>query len=117
MTYNVAFSPRARDQLIKLDAYIAEAASPDIAERYTDAVTDFCYSLSTFPERGTRRDDIRPGLRITNYRKRTVIAFAVDTEAGQVSILGIFYGGQDYETVLNEDEAGRESGVMDVIPG
>jgi hypothetical protein len=28
------------------------------------------------------RDDVRPGLRITNYKKRTVIAFDVD--AGQV---------------------------------
>jgi plasmid stabilization system protein ParE len=47
-----------------------------------------------------RRDDIRPGLRITHYRKRTVIAFAVDTHAQQVSILGVFHGGQDYETAL-----------------
>ena len=42
--------------------------------------------------RGTRRDDVRPGLRITSYRKRVVIAFAVD--ADQVQIIGIFYGGQ-----------------------
>jgi toxin ParE1/3/4 len=37
-------------------------------------------------------------LRITNYRKRTVIAFAVD--AKQVSILGVFYVGQDFEATL-----------------
>jgi plasmid stabilization system protein ParE len=49
-----------------------------------------------------RRDDIRPGLRITNYRKRTVIAFAVDTDAERVEILGIFHGGQDYEAGLSK---------------
>ena len=38
-------------------------------------------------------------LRITNYKKRAVIAFAVDAEL--VSIIGIFYGGQDYETTQN----------------
>ncbi|CAZ15898.1 type II toxin-antitoxin system RelE/ParE family toxin [Xanthomonas albilineans] len=102
MTYAVILSPKARDQLIALDAYIADAASPDIAARYTDAVADFCSSLSTFPQRGTRRDDIRLGLRITNYHKRTVIAFAVDTQSQQVSILGIFHGRQDYEAVLRD---------------
>ena len=47
------------------------------------------------------RDDIRPGLRITNYRGRVAIAFDVSGE--QVSILGIFYGGQDYESILRDD--------------
>ncbi len=102
MTYTVILSPKARDHLIELDAYIADASSPAVAARYTDAVADFCYSLSTFSQRGNRRDDIRSGLRITNYRKRTVIAFAVDTEAQQVSILGIFHGGQDYEATLQD---------------
>jgi plasmid stabilization system protein ParE len=37
---------------------------------------------------GTLRDDLRPGLRITHYKKRAVIAF--DVEADQVSILGVF---------------------------
>ncbi|THD10135.1 type II toxin-antitoxin system RelE/ParE family toxin [Metallibacterium scheffleri] len=100
MTYTVTLSPKARDQLIALNAYIAEAASPQIADRYTDAIAEFCFSLATFPERGTRRDDIRSGVRVTNYRKRAVIAFAVDTRTKQVSILGVFYGGQDYASAL-----------------
>lgn len=45
-----------------------------------------------------RRDKIRAGLRITNYRKRAVIAFAVGETV--VSLLDIHYGGQDYESVL-----------------
>ena len=52
------------------------------------------------------RDDARPGLRITHYRKRAVIAFDVDADL--VSIIGVFYGGQDYETILQEasDDSG-----------
>ena len=61
-----------------------------------------CESLNLFPLRGTRRDDVRPGLRLTNYKKRTVIAFDVDGEV--VSIIGIFYGGQDHESLLRGDE-------------
>jgi plasmid stabilization system protein ParE len=100
VNYGVAFSPRAREQLIALDEYIARAASPELAARYTDAVADFCLSLATFPLRGIMRDDLRPGLRITNYRKRTVIAFAVELDVRRVTVLGIFHGGQDYQAVL-----------------
>ncbi|MEJ0044756.1 MAG: type II toxin-antitoxin system RelE/ParE family toxin [Rhodospirillales bacterium] len=60
-----------------------------------------CEALTLFPHLGTVRDDIRPGLRITNYRKRAVIAFAV--QGDRVAIIGVFYGGQDYAAVLHED--------------
>jgi plasmid stabilization system protein ParE len=103
MSHRVVFSPEAEEQLASLFGYIAEAASPGIAAQYTEAIVSYCESLHTFPLRGTRRDDVRPGLRITHYRKRTVIAF--DVSAGVVSIIGIFYGGQDYETIL-QDELG-----------
>lgn len=99
--HTVVFTPEAQEQLVDLYRYIAAAASPLIAQRYTDAIVAYCESLQDFPHRGTRRDDVRPGLRITNYRKRAVIAFAVET--GQVSIIGIFYGGRDYETALESD--------------
>lgn len=95
------FSPEAAEQLADLYRYIAEAASPDVAMRYTEAIVSYCESLRNFPQRGARRDDVRPGLRITNYKKRAVIAFDVDGEL--VSIIGVFYGGQDYETILQDD--------------
>ncbi len=101
MRYSVIFTPEALEQLAKLYRYIAVATSPEIAERYTSAIVTYCEDLQTFPNRGTCRDDVRPGLRITNYKKRAVIVFAVDAE--QVSIIGIYYGGQDYETVLQFD--------------
>lgn len=103
MSFNVIFSPEAEEQLAALYGYIADAASPDIAAQYTGAIVDYCESLCAFPIRGIMRDDVRPGLRITNYKKRTVIAFAVDTEARQVAILGLFYGGQSYETIMQEE--------------
>lgn len=102
MKYRIVFSPEALEQLAGLYHYIAKAASPDVAAQYTEAIVSYCESLSTFPLRGTQRHDVRPGLRITNYKKRTVIAFDVDTEV--VSIIGVFYGGQDYEAVLRDDD-------------
>ncbi|AUM72275.1 type II toxin-antitoxin system RelE/ParE family toxin [Pseudomonas fluorescens] len=101
MAHTVEFAPQALEQLAALYRYIATEASPEIAHRYTDAIVTYCEELQTFPHRGNQRDDIRPGLRITNYRKRTVIAFAVEAE--QVSILGVFYGGQDFEGALQSE--------------
>jgi toxin ParE1/3/4 len=102
MSVTVVFTPEAEAQLAELYRYIAVAASPEVAARYTDSIVTYCESLRTFPRRGIKRDDIRPGLRITNYRKRVVIAFDVDSD--HVTIIGAFYGGQDYETALQEDE-------------
>ena len=102
MNYRVVFSPEAAEQLAELYRYLAEAAAPDVAAQYTEAIVSYCESLRTFPLRGTQRDDVRPGLRITNYKKRAVIAFDVDAEV--VTIIGVFYGGQDYETILRDDD-------------
>jgi plasmid stabilization system protein ParE len=99
MNYRVVFSPEAEEQLTALYRYIAEAASPDVAARYTEAIITYCESLCTFPHRGAKRDDVRPGLRVTHYKKRTVIAF--DVAADVVSIIGVFYGGRDYKTILH----------------
>ena len=70
---------------------------------FTGAIVDYCEKLETFPHRGTRRDDLRPGLRTIGFRRRVMIAFAVEADA--VTIIGIFYGGQDFEAALQIDEA------------
>jgi len=100
--YEVFFSPTAERQLERLEDYIAKEASPEIAARYVDAIIAFCLDLSIFPHRSNRRNDIRDGIRITNYKKRAVIAFSV--EDSMVNILGIFYGGRNYARLLVEDE-------------
>lgn len=96
--YTVIFTPEAQEQLVTLYRYIASAASPEIAERYISSIVTYCENMRDFPHRGTSRDDIRQGLRITNYKKRAVITFAMGTDL--ISIIGVFYGGQDYETAL-----------------
>lgn len=99
-TYQVILTPEALDQLRAIERYIAMASGyPMIAERYVDALTSFCESLAMFPQRGTQRDDIRPGLRLVPYRDSAEVAFAISDE--QVWIVGVFYGGQDYESAFH----------------
>lgn len=58
--YTVTFTPEAEEQLADLYRFIAAAASPIIAEHYTNAIITHCEGMHTVPNRGTRRDDIRP---------------------------------------------------------
>jgi toxin ParE1/3/4 len=55
--------------------------------------------LSEFPKRGTPRDDLRPGLRTIAWRRRVTIAFVV--EDADVVVIGLFYGGRDFESLLD----------------
>lgn len=65
-------------------------------------MVETCEGLALFPLRGVSREDIRPGLRVTHHKGRTVIAYAVDEASRTVSILGVLYGGQDLEGALAE---------------
>lgn len=102
-SYRLIFSPEAEAQLVTIYRRISGKTAPTIAERFTGAIVDYCEKLETFPHRGTRRDDLRPGLRTIGFRRRVTIAFAVEADA--VTIIGIFYGGQDFEAALQIDEA------------
>ncbi|WP_066819556.1 type II toxin-antitoxin system RelE/ParE family toxin [Sphingomonas mali] len=101
MAHHIVFTPEARDQLDHLHSYIASAADAEIAMRFADGILDHIATLSEFPERGTPRDDLRPGMRTLAWRRRVTIAFVV--EERDVVVIGIFYGGRDFETLLRED--------------
>lgn len=101
MLYEVVFAPEADDQLEELFSYIAHRASVLTAERYTSAIVATCEDLSHFPQRGVSRDDVRPGLRVTHHKGRTIIAYAIDDATRRVTVLGVFYGGQEYAKRLD----------------
>jgi toxin ParE1/3/4 len=98
----VVFRREALAQLDELYGFVAEAGSPVSAGDLVDAIVTFCEDLAPFPLRGTARDDIRPGLRTIGFRRRAVVAFVVREDA--VVVLGVFYGGRDYEPLLRGDE-------------
>lgn len=102
-TYTVVFTPEAEDSLVSIYEYIASHGSPNTAARYTDAIVSYCEGMATFPHRGTLRSDVRPGLRLTNYKRRAVIAFEIDDATSQVAIIDVFYGGRDHHRLLGAD--------------
>lgn len=97
--FRVEFAPEFLDKLDQIEAWIEEQCGSEVvAEHYTKAVLDYCRSLKVAPFRGHQRDDIEPGLRLTNYKGSTILAFFVGSDT--VSFTGIYYGGEDYESDL-----------------
>ena len=93
---HVFFAEAARRDLIELGDWIAEHAGADIALGYIARIEAYCASLALAGERGQRRDDIRPGVRIVGLERRIAIAFIVtDLE---VTILRLHYGGRNWSS-------------------
>ena len=102
--YDVVFDAAARQDLKDIYDYINSRAGRTIAENFTVELHQHCARLRHTPERGTRRDELRPGLRTMGYRKRATILFEVDNEHRRVVILGICYAGRNYASDFAEEE-------------
>ena len=94
----VIFSPEARNDLLELFDRVADAAGERVALAYLERLERYCLHFDLASERGHRRDDIRPGLRIVGFERRITIAFVVG--ASDVVILRLFAGGRDWEKEL-----------------
>ena len=94
----VVFSPEALNDLLEIYDWIADAAGENVALAYIERLENYCRGFSHASERGHRRSDIRPNLRIVGFERRVTIAFGVDEES--VTILRLYYGGRDWEKDL-----------------
>lgn len=97
---SVIFSPEARDNLFALYEWISVKADPDTALHYIEKLEEFCNGFDFASERGSERNDVRQGLRIVGFKKRVTIAFIVSDTT--VTILRIFYGGQNWEAQFDD---------------
>ena len=104
MTYAVIFSTAAEADLFAIYDYIAERAGAEIALRFVESIEAYCLGFATLPERGMRRDELRPGLRTVGFRRRATILFEVDRTTPRVVIHGIYYAGRSLQGLENETE-------------
>lgn len=92
MRYRLRLTREARQDIDALARYIAERVDQTVALAYLDRLQAFLGRLSAFPERGTVRAEIRPGLRIIGFEGRLAIAFVVKDD--EVRILRVLPGGR-----------------------
>jgi toxin ParE1/3/4 len=98
--YPVVWRSRARSQLLALYDWIAERADAETAIAYVRAIRTHAAGLETFPDRGTPRNDIGPGIRTTVYRRRTTIAYRVLPT--MVEVVALVHGGQLLDHAFDE---------------
>lgn len=98
--YKIIWRPSAQYDLLALYEWIADRADPDAAFDYTSRIEAHAAKLAEFPERGTPRDDLLPGLRTTPYTGRTIIAYRVVGD--EVEILRLVHGGRDWTDAPQE---------------
>lgn len=92
----------ANRDIIEIYFQIADHAGHAIAENYIARIENYITHFDLASERGTKRDDLMQGLRIIGFERRVTIAFTVDPD--QVTILRIFYGGQDWEEEWDDSD-------------
>ena len=100
-SYSVVLKRTVLEDFIRIATHV-ERWTEDraLADRTVDAIRAFVAELGQLPHQGTRRDDLRDGLRIAAFKKRTAIAFEVDDQAKTITVLRVFYGGEDYEALF-----------------
>jgi plasmid stabilization system protein ParE len=120
MTGRIHYTPEAQQQLDDLDEWISKKASAETARQFVSAVMDHIDGILVFPLTGRVRDDIRPGMRTTTFRKRTLVAYEVHGASDEVivNVLGVFHGGQDWPAALGvgETSSGDASGGPRGVP-
>lgn len=102
MTRRIVFSPEAYSDLDDIFTWIADATDASVAQSYVDRIRAYCQGFTLFPERGTLRSDLRPGLRTIGYRRRLTIAFVVDGD--EVVIVRLAHRGRDIGALLTSEE-------------
>jgi toxin ParE1/3/4 len=96
---DVIVSPEAQSDLRWIYETVEAAVGAAAAMRYVERIGEYLRRLEYASERGTRRDEIRPGLRIVGFERRITVAFAVEPD--RVNILRVFYGGVSWEDELS----------------
>ncbi len=96
MNWCVVFHPEVRDDLKAIARLLEGYAGREVALRKLGEIEAAARSLGKNPHRGTRRDEVAPGLRAIPAGRRGVIAFGVDERERVVLIYAITYGGADW---------------------
>jgi toxin ParE1/3/4 len=100
MAFKLAYRPRAQEDLEAIYGFIAQD-SPTRAYNFLERIQKRCELLGDSPQQGRARPDLGPDLRVVPYGRSVIIAHRIVENT--VEVLRVFYGGQDYETIMTGD--------------
>ncbi len=96
MSYRVRLHPAVADDLGAIARWLIDYSGPQSAARRLDEIEATIGSLADVPHKGSRRDEIAPGLRAIPAGRKALVAFTVDDNAREVYIHAVTYAGADW---------------------
>lgn len=97
MGYRLLFHPEFENDVADMVRFIAEKAGEEAALLAADRADEALASIAENPHHSAPREEIAPGLRIALFRRSGVIPYLLDDERKEALILGVFYGGQEWD--------------------
>ncbi|MFB2553783.1 type II toxin-antitoxin system RelE/ParE family toxin [Ensifer soli] len=98
----VTYRPGALADLRKIFDDIRDLSGSGVtARRFVDRIMARCRKIGDAPHGGRPRDDLALGLRTIPFERSAVIAYVVGKT---VDIVGVYYGGRDYEALYQSGE-------------
>lgn len=101
MTHKVIWREEAIADLKAIYVSTADQANPDIALRFVQRIESAGEKLADYPDRGRRRDNIRPGMRSVPFRRAVTIFYAVD--ADEVQIVRVIHARRDAPAAFQDN--------------
>jgi toxin ParE1/3/4 len=92
---------RALDDLIEHWTYRATEVSPESADALLDQIERRLLLLASYPESGTRRDELRPGLRSIVLGKLVLLYHPL---RDGIELVRVLHGARDLPTILADND-------------
>ena len=96
MTYRIRFHPSVADDREWIAGWISDYAGASSAAAKINEIEQTIRGLALTPHKGSRRDEIAPGLRAIPAGRKGVVVFAADDDVREVLIYAVSYGGADW---------------------
>lgn len=96
MSYRIRFHPSVADDIDWIAEWISDYAGASSAAVKMNEIEATIRSLALTPHKGSRRNEIAPGLRAIPAGRKGIVVFVVDDDLREVLIYAISYGGADW---------------------
>jgi len=93
VAFEVVLAGQPADDLFAIWCFVADRSGTVRADEVDARLRAACLALADFPNRGTSRDDLAPGLRSVPFRRRATIYYRVTRS--RVEIVRVLYAGKD----------------------
>jgi plasmid stabilization system protein ParE len=96
VSYRIRFHPAVSEDLDSITAWLMDYTGSTVAERRLGEIEATIEALADPPYKGSRRDEIAPGLRAVPADRKAVVAFTVDDDSSEVHVHAVAYAGADW---------------------